>query len=161
MKMNESVNVNDLDNEMVSGAIQDFYTDLVSNLSDIFSAQPVVIYPHYDYYETVFSTRVQMMEEKLVDELEKKMGLNVLFALRKDDGKSYNVVLYSEPVQGKMFVVYASSEQWGIVDFITVDFFDSVEIMYIRLRDEFRRMKEDDGDILEQQTPTEMLKHFF
>ena len=74
--------------------------------------------------------------------------------------EKYKVVAYSTPVEDEMFVVYLSSTNYGIVDSMTVFFFDSLETMYYQLLSEGNRMPKLQKDILEQESYEETLSNF-
>lgn len=62
------------------------------------------------------------MMEDLVEWLEKKLGLHILYASKQNYGKLLKAAAYSTPVDGSMFIIHMGSEQYGVIDSLTVPF---------------------------------------
>lgn len=75
----------------------------------------------------------QQMMENVVDELEQKFTTKILYATKTVDGGEYFAVAYSEPYEGKMYVVFLTSDAFGISDNMVVRFYDSVDVMFADL----------------------------
>lgn len=159
--MNEIKNYNELPSGIVKDNIYALYINLIKKLPDFFGSQPLQILQHKNSCEIAFETRGQKMLELLTDDLEKALNLHVLYAIRQDDGKTYNVILYSNPVENEMFIIYGTSRQYGLVESIVAEFFDSMELMYLQLYNEYSRFKKMEGDKLEQQTLSDVLTNFY
>ena len=114
-----------------------------------------------DFVEVVIPTRRQVMMEDLVDLLEKKVGLHILYASKMKFGKHLRAVAYSTPVEGSMFIVHLRSEQYGILDSMTVHFFDSEEIMLLNIHRLLRDNTHVEAEVLECQKMNQILSHFF
>ena len=136
------------------------YRKLVKLLPSCFSEQQVGVVQHSYFAEVVFNMNDQQMLENFTSELAGKLHLHILYASREDSGKTYKVVAYPTPVEDGMFVIYLSSTNYGIVDAMTVLFFDSLEVMYYQLLRERNRMPKLQRDILEQEEYAETLANF-
>lgn len=73
----------------------------------------------------------QVMMEDLVEWLEKKLGLHILYASKQNYGKLLKAAAYSTPVDGSMFIIHMGSEQYGVIDSLTLHFYDSDETMLL------------------------------
>ena len=136
------------------------YQKLIKLLPAYFSEQRFGIVRHTYFTEVVMKMQNQHLLENFTSDLEDKLRMNILYASREESGKVYKVVAYSTPVEDEMFVAYLSSTQYGIVDAMTIFFFDSIETMYYQLLTERRRMPKLQKDILEQESYTKTLSNF-
>lgn len=159
--MNEIKNFNDLREGLMKTNIYTLYMQLIQKLPNFFGSQPLEILIHKNSCEVTFSTNGQKMLEFLTDELENKLGLHVLYAIRQDNDKTYNVILYSNPVEKEMYIIYATSRQYGLIDSIVAEFFDSMEIMYLQLYNEYRRFQKMDCYTIESQSLGDIIKNFY
>ena len=159
--MDNIKNFNELPEGDAKDSINIFLDDLLKKLSDSFSNQPIEILAHDEYYEVRFVTKEQKMLENLIDALVKKMGLHVFYVIRQNEGKNYRCVLYSKPVRKMMYIVYATSNNYGLTDEIVVSFYDSIETMYLSLRHEYSRLGKINGDVLEKQDIRDLIRNFY
>lgn len=136
------------------------YQKLIKLLPDYFPIQQIGTIQHSDFMEVVFDMKDQHILENLVSDLSKKLHVHILYASKEEDEKVYKVVAYSTPVEDEMFIIYLSSTQYGIVNSMTVFFFDSLETMYCQLLRERNRMSKLQKDILEQESYSETLSNF-
>ena len=100
------------------------------------------------------------MAEDLTDSLEKKLGAHILFASSEENGKIVKVEAYSTPVENSMYAIYLSSDQHGVIDSITVFFFDSLDVMYHHLRKDYQSITKVVGDIIEKQSLQDLVGIF-
>lgn len=121
-------------------------------MSETFDDKQYEIYIHDDFAEVVWHTKMQVMAEDLTDSLEKKLGAHILFASSQENGRIIKVEAYSTPVENSMYAIYLSSDQHGVIDSITVFFFDSLDIMYHHLRKDYQSITKVEGDIIEKQS---------
>lgn len=152
---------NDLDSEQVKGSIFALMSTLRTKLPDTFKESLIPTTTHDDYVEVLIPMVGQVLMEDLVDDLEKKMGLYVLFATKQDKGKVYKAAVYSTPVEDSMFVINLGSEQFGVMEDMNVRFFDSEELMFLDLQSHLRGMSKKPAEVLEVQSMNEILSHFF
>ena len=89
------------------------------------------------------------------------MNLHVFYVLRQNEGKTFRCILYSKPVRGLMYIVYANSNNFGLTDDITVSFFESIETMYLSLRHDYARLRQMGGDVLEKQDIRDLIRNFY
>lgn len=141
--------------------ILNFLDKLYSSLPEYFKEQSVTVQPHDDSLEIEVLTNEQEMLENLIDELEHKMNLAVFFVIRKNNGKDYDSVLFSEPVMNGMYIIYVTSHTYGMVDSIVVQFYNSMDIMFDQLYKENRMMNKVEGDIIEQLPIREIINKFY
>lgn len=100
------------------------------------------------------------MIEELTDDLARKLGCHVLYAVKESEGKDYKVVAYSMPVENRMYIIYISSWQYGVVDSMTVHFYDSMENMYRQITKEYTSAPKQ-CFILEKEKFSEVLRNFY
>ena len=133
---------------------------MIKTLSDynlLESEVPLPTIPHEDYVEVVIPASKQVMMEDLVEWLEKKLGLHILYASKQNYGKLLKAAAYSTPVDGSMFIILMGSEQYGVIDSLTVHFYDSDETMLLGIQHVTRVPAE----VLEYQKMDEILSFFF
>lgn len=159
--MDNIKNYNELPEGDAKDSINIFLDDLLKKLSDSFTNQSIEVLAHDEYYEVRFVTKGQKMLENLIDDLEKKLGLHVFYAIRQNEGKNYRCVLYSKPVRKMMYIVYADSNDYGVTDEIVVSFYESIETMYLSLRHEYARLSKMSGDVLERQDIRDLIRNFY
>lgn len=152
---------NDLDSEQVKDAIFTLTSALRSKLPGIFKHSLIPTTTHDDYVEVLIPMVGQVLMEDLVDDLEKKMGLHVLFATKQDMGKVYKAAVYSTPSEDSMFIIHLGSEQFGVMEDMSVRFFDSEELMFLDIQSILSGMTKVPAEILEVQNRKEILSHFF
>ena len=152
---------NDLDSEQVKNAIFTLTSALRSKLPGIFKHSLIPTTTHDDYVEVWIPMVGQVLMEDLVDDLEKKMGLHVLFATKQDMGKVYKAAVYSTPSEDSMFIIHLGSEQFGVMEDMSVRFFDSEELMFLDIQSILSGMTKVPAEILEVQNRKEILSHFF
>lgn len=129
-------------------------------LPDSFGKQQYEITIHEDFAEVVLNMPIQMMAEDLTDALVKNIGVNVMYASKEEQGRIVKVEAYSVPVEDSMYIIYVSSSQHGVVDSITVFFFESLEIMYHHLRKDYQGITKVEADIIEKQSLAELVSIF-
>jgi len=158
--MEKALDYNTLEEGTYKRSIILLYQKMMKLLSDYFAEQHIGVIEHSGFIEVVFNMSEQHMLENFVTDLAEKLSMHVLYASREEKGKVYKAVAYSQPVEDEMFVVNLSSTQYGIIDSMTVFFFDSLEIMYYHLLRERNRMPKLQKDILEQEAYGDTLSNF-
>lgn len=147
-------------NEIYKDSIYNLSKILVLKMSETFDEQQYEIYIHDDFAEVVWQTKMQVMAEDLTDSLEKKLGVHILFASSEENGRIIKVEAYSTPVENSMYAIYLSSDQYGVIDSITVFFFDSLDVMYHHLRKDYQSITKVVGDIIEKQSLQDLVGIF-
>lgn len=89
-----------------------------------------------------------------------KLGAHILFASSEENGRIIKVEAYSTPVENSMYAIYLSSDQHGVIDSITVFFFDSLDVMYHHLRKDYQSITKVVGDIIEKQSLQDLVGIF-
>ena len=105
-----------LESEELKDSINTLFLELRSKLPEFFKEVPLPTIPHEDYVEVVIPASKQVMMEDLVEWLEKKLGLHILYASKQNYGKLLKAAAYSTSVP---FVFHycikpkaASSDKW-------------------------------------------------
>ena len=129
-------------------------------LPDIFSNQRYEITIHDDFAEVVLNIPFQVMAEDLTDSLEKNIGVNVMYASKEEEGRIVKVEAYSVPIEDSMYIIYISSNQHGVVDSVTIFFFESLEVMYHHLRKDYQGITKVEADIIEKQSLIDLISIF-
>lgn len=129
-----------LESEEWKDSINTLFLELRSKLPEFFKEVPLPTIPHEDYVEVVIPTSKQVMMEDLVEWLEKKLGLHILYASKQNYGKLLKAAAYSTPVDGSMFIIHMGSEQYGVIDSLTVHFYDSDETMLLGIQHVLREV---------------------
>ncbi len=116
--------------------------------------------------EVKMQTVKQIMADDLVDALEERINLNILYAIRSSDGSEYQIVGFGSPTQNEMYIAYIESSQHGIVEDISFKFFESIEYFFSILKEALLKLelKEEKGCstvILEKMTRENFWNHFF
>ena len=105
-----------LESEEWKDSINTLFLELRSKLPEFFKEVPLPTIPHEDYVEVVIPASKQVIMEDLVEWLEKKLGLHILYASKQNYGKLLKAAAYSTSVP---FVFHycikpkaASSDKW-------------------------------------------------
>lgn len=149
----------DVKNEVISNSIFSLRS-LFQTSRDFIDGQAYDIIVHDDFAEVVWTLQNQIMAEDLTDLLESKYCFNIMFAVSKDNGKVVKVEGYSYPDDFCMAIIYISSTEYGLVDSMTIHFFDSVEVMYHHLRKDYQNMSNEDCEVLEKQSLKKLIDNF-
>ena len=106
-----------LESEEWKDSINTLFLELRSKLPEFFKEVPLPTIPHEDYVEVVIPASKQVIMEDLVEWLEKKLGLHILYASKQNYGKLLKAAAYSTSVP---FVFHycikpkaASSDKWS------------------------------------------------
>lgn len=140
-----------LENEEWKDSINTLFLELRSKLPEFFKEVPLPTIPHEDYVEVVIPASKQVMMEDLVEWMEKKLGLHILYASKQNYGKLLKAAAYSTPVDGSMFIIHMGSEQYGVIDSLTVHFYDSDETMLLGIQHVLRDVTRVPAEVLEYQ----------
>lgn len=149
----------DVENEVFSHSIFSLCS-LFQVSRDFIDGQDHDIIIHDDFAEVEWTLKKQLMAEDLTDLLERKYGFNIMFAVSKDNGKVVKVEAYSYPDEDCMAIIYISSTEHGLVDSMTIHFFDSVEVMYHHLRKDYQTISNEDCEVLEKQSLKNLIGNF-
>ena len=158
--MNILVDYNQLENEVLKDSISDFLSEMRENLPEVCNSLEMKTVLHGNDAEDYFQLCSQAMIEELTDDLSRKLGCHVLYAVKEGEGKDYKVVAYSMPVENRMYIIYISSWQYGVVDSMTVHFYDSMENMYRQITKEYTSAPKQ-CFILEKEKFSEVLRNFY
>ena len=82
-------------------------------------------------------------------------------ASKQNYGKLLKAAAYSTPVDGSMFIIHMGSEQYGVIDSLTVHFYDSDETMLLGIQHVLRDVTRVPAEVLEYQKMDEILSFFF
>ena len=110
--------------------------------------------------DTQFFLNKQWMIDDLSDFLANNHIVNILYARRTAEKKFYEVIAYSMPYDGEMFVIKLSSHMYGVVSSLNVSFYMSLETMFLDLRTLYQSLYNDSWVLLEKQKPYILFAHF-
>lgn len=159
--MNELIDYTLIENEILKDSISDFLSEIREKSPEYFNSLGVKTVLHRGYAEVFVLLNKQVMMEHLVDELANVLGIHVLYAVRDNKGQTYKAVAYSVPVENKMYVIHLASQQYGVIENMTVNFYDSLEIMYKQVCKEFTNMPKFDMFILEKEKYSDVINSFY
>lgn len=105
----------------------------------------------------------QQMMEDVLKEIQNHMNVKLLCAYRTLDGSRHKLVAYSMPYEDEMYIISMESQQYGIVEQMTVTLFESLDIMLSWLRSCLLKMeeKEHEIEIFEMQEMADLYRIFF
>lgn len=152
--------ITEIENQTFKDSIFNLNNLLPLKMPEYFEKQKFAITLHEDYAEVMWHMKKQLMAEDLTEILEKQMDANIMFAFEEDNGAVIKIEAYSRPVEDSMYIIYASSEQHGIIDAITVFFYDSFDTMYHQLRNDYHRIINVKEGIIERQSLQTLISNF-
>lgn len=158
--MNKLINYTQIENETLKDSIDDFLSILRGKSPAYFSSVKVTTVLHSEFAEVFFQLNSQVMMEDMAEELAEKLGVHILYAVKYDNGKIYKAVAYSVPVENRMYIVFLDSQQYGIMDSLTVYFYDSMDDMYKQVCKEYTNRPKTSVFVLEKEAYSKMLGSF-
>ena len=158
--MENKVEINDIQNPIFKQSAFDFKQMLVLKGSEFFKNEITEMSEHTSFLELVIPTTRQVMAEDLTQFLDDTLHLHIMSASKEDDGRVYKIVAYSTPVENAMYMIHFSSTMYGVVDSITVHFFDSTEVMYMYVRKYYHMIPSEPSCVLERQELKDILSIF-
>lgn len=159
--MNELVDYTLIENEILKDSISDFLSEIREGSSEFFNSVDLKTVLHGDCAEVFVELNKQVMMEDLVDSLAKDLGVQILYAARSEDGQTYKAVAYSIPVENRMYVIHLASRQHSIVENMTVNFYDSLEVMYKHVAKEFTAMPKSNFFFFEKEKFSDVINSFY
>lgn len=102
----------------------------------------------------------QYMSNDFLDKLLELLKVNILYSYKTEDGRYWRIVTYSMPCHNEMYIIGMDSEMYGIVEKITVTFFDTIDVMFAWLRDNLESMQSSKGIFLQKQKTSELYRIF-
>ena len=142
--------------------LSDFTEELHNNLSYFFEEQtPPQVEEVTDRMNASFTLNRQTMAESIVSSLLDSFKLKQLAGFKSNDGTEVHYVLYSERTCNKMYVVHIDSFEYGLIEQISVSFFESIEKMYDYLARILNYVEGYRGVILESMTRTKFKVDFY
>lgn len=112
--------------------------------------------------ETVYiPTATQYMAEDLVEEFTEIINVNILYYVKSKDGSSVRIITYPMPYSSQMYVIDIDSSQYGIVEGVTITFFDSIDTMLDTLEKLLNNIHGKPVDIVRQQPKALLYQCFF
>lgn len=114
-----------------------------------------------DNEEINFILSTQIMIYDLTTLMVKELGLHVLYEACYSSGNNLKSVLYSTPSEKGMYVIVVSSSCYGVVNNFDITFYNSVEMMYSRVKAEYDNMLPNIASIIKRQKPGEILSLFY
>jgi len=102
----------------------------------------------------------QHMLNDFLDKLVELLKVNILYSCKTGDGRCWRAVTYSMPCHNEMYIVGMDSEMYGIVEEVTVTFFDTIDVMFAWLRDNLESMQSSKNIFLHKQETSELYRIF-
>lgn len=102
----------------------------------------------------------QQKMDDFTDELEEKLSVNILYALRNVNKKEFCVIMYSLPYDSRMYVIMLQSCMYGIVGKMTVSFYASLDVMFRHINDRYQNIDDTKWQILEKEKPEVLFSKF-
>lgn len=116
---------------------------------------------HENFYSVFYQFSKQILLEKIVNDLSNLVDVNIKIATKDLDKKVYHVLGYSKPTNTKMFIIHLCSTEYGITDFMSVSFFNSIEEMYLYLMKYYNLFKNRNVYILEEENYAHTIETFY
>ena len=111
-----------------------FRENVNRNMPLVFEGSRERDYDRGNYYEIIFILANQQNLPKVALQFIKNMQLRTLYAIKSGTGQHIWTMLYSIPYKDEMFAVYMSSNQYGLIDELRVNFYDSLDTMFEVIR---------------------------
>lgn len=159
--MDQIIKIDDLKESPIKQNIENFLQELYSKFPKMFLQKDTRALQHDDSVEVEVKTNGQQMLGYLIDDFTKKMGLKVFYIVKQDYGATYYSILYSMPVEREMYVLYMTSRMYGVINSVTAQFFESIDIMYEQMLQEDKNFRKIEGDVIEKQPVRDMINNFF
>ena len=108
----------------------------------------------------VIPMKQQHMTNDFLNKLVDILNVNILYSLKNENGRFWRTVTYSMPYHNEMYIVGMESEMYGIVEEVTVTFFDTIDVMFAWLRDNLESVQTSKDDFLHKQEISELYRIF-
>lgn len=128
--------------------------------SEIFSLENLRLDLSGKFGTVVITMKQQYMTDDFTDKLVELLKVNILYSLKTPDGRAWRTVTYSMPYHDEMYIVGLESEMYGIVEQMTVTFFDSIDVMFAWLRDNLESVQTSKDVFLHKQDTSELYRIF-
>lgn len=102
----------------------------------------------------------QHMSNDLLDKLVELLKVNILYSSKTEDGRCWRTVTYSMPCHSEMYIIGMDSEMYGIIEEVTVTFFDTIDVMFAWLRDNLESIQSSKDVFLHKQETSELYRIF-
>ena len=110
--------------------------------------------------DTTFFLSRQLLMDDLTDLLVKNDIVNILYERRSKDKKHYEVIAYSMPYDGEMFVIKIQSSMYMVVDKINISCYQSLDYMFLDVRAMYLAVESGEWIILKKQKPYILFANF-
>lgn len=128
--------------------------------SGLFSLENLTLDLNGKVGTVVIPMKQQHMMSDFLNELTELLSVNILYSYNTEKGRVWRSVTYSMPYHDEMYIIGIESQMYGIVEEITVTFFDTLEIMFPWLRDNLESMQSSKEVFLHRQNITELYRIF-
>lgn len=154
---------------VVSEVAQENYENFLSELeskfpSGGFKTDGIVLTPRNRCAEATIMLGKQWMLEDLVEEFNKRMNVNILYAVVSPEGQHYQVLAYSTPYSDTMYIIKIESQQFGVTEAVTIAFYDSIDFMFDDIKGHLQELRllvdDSDYEVLEQEDARQTYLHF-
>ena len=114
-----------------------------------------------DKYGTVIvPMKRQNMIYDIMDLIRESMNVNILYSINSEKGSKWKTVAYSMPYHGEMYIIGLESVMYGVVEEMTVTFFNSIDVMFAWLRDNLEAMQNQKAVFLHKQDMRQLYRIF-
>ena len=162
--MDERTDMEKVTAEVMDNALVDNLAKLQEKLSHsgMFLCDNLRLKISNDIGSVTIPMQQQQMADDIITELTRFLDVNILYAYKTHDGSTYKMVAYTMPYDDEMYVVFVDSEQYGIVEEIHIAFFESLNVMFDWLRNDYDAVLDKDGkvDIIQLQNLSDLYRDF-
>lgn len=151
--------------DMLEAAFRQLTEKLPKDLIKFFGQTDAELVRHGNYAEAVIKMKTQAILESFVEEIERNLKVNILYAYTALKSRYYEVMAYSNPSDDDLYVITLQSCQYSVVKDMTVTFYESYEPMYEmiskRLLSVTRQESQKKIRVLERMDRSKLYSHFF
>lgn len=146
--MKEYTNIENLDRMSYNETELDNLRTLKKNFEDHLNglvelSEKIRVEQQKNCLEVVLTFKEQIMMEDLVMGLDERLGTHILFAFQTKDGIHYEAIGFSEPTEDEMYAIFLLSNQHGVVEEMSLTFFDSIDAFYPFIKERKNKFEND------------------
>lgn len=108
----------------------------------------------------IIPMKQQHMLSDISDGLVEKLKVKILYSYKTEDGTYHKTVAYSQPYPDEMYIIGMESQMYGVVEEMTVTFFDTLDVMFDWLRVNLESVQESEDVFTHLQTAPELYRVF-
>jgi len=112
----------------------------------------------YSYAYLSFLIPHKIEEMKTI--LKENQFVNILYSIKSEDNKACRILAYSMPYDTEMYAILLESEMYGIIDGMSVVFYESLDVMFNQLNESYRLSQNQCWQIEEIEKPEVFFSNF-